>query len=80
MGSAARPPQTAPREPTARAEQRISELEQALLASALQQQDLARRNLVLDIELASVRQQLRGSQLMAAAMQTYSTDGGPIRS
>lgn len=62
------------------AEQRISELEQALLASALQQQDLARRNLVLDIELASVRQQLRGSQLMAAAMQTYSTDGGPIRS
>jgi len=58
------------------AEQRVRELEQALIAGALQQQELARRNLVLEIEFASVTQQLRGSRLEVAAMATLLTEGG----
>jgi hypothetical protein len=40
------------------AEQRLSELEQAFLTNALQQQDLARRNLALEVELAQTTRRL----------------------
>jgi hypothetical protein len=40
------------------AEQRLSELEQAFVTNAVQQQELARRNLGLEVELAQTTRRL----------------------